>query len=133
MKPQFFMIFAVLTFLSACEGALEVPDSDGDRGTDDTIVLDTNDTEDTTDASDKADTVVGNPSSGLTGQELYVRDCGTCHGDDGLGAQAWPLSIQGFFPIYGIVVNGQGDMGSISSLSAEEIGLVQQFLLDMDM
>lgn len=45
-----------------------------------------------------------------SGQELFAFYCASCHGDEGLGTNVFPGSIQGYNPIHPLVRNGRGEM-----------------------
>lgn len=66
----------------------------------------------------------------LSGQELYMTYCATCHGDSATGTKTYTGSIQGTTPIHDIVRNGQRDMKPVN-IPDSLIAKIQEFLLTL--
>lgn len=71
--------------------------------------------------------LLGTPVEELDGSGLYSRYCSSCHGADASGGDGWEGSIQGYEPIENIVVDGRGEMESIS-MSVDNIAKIQEWL-----
>ncbi len=134
MKTIKFLIILTIFCLTACEGAFELegnietssPQEDvsatiqtpqKDSPADSLVPVEVQEEEEVEDAK-------------LDAEGLYLDNCGACHGDDGRGARAWPLSIQQFEPIAPVIVDGQGTMSAMS-LDADEIEAIQQHLISL--
>ena len=135
MKTIQYLIILTIFCLTACEGAFEM---EGDIETS-SPQQDLSATIDTPQKDTPADNLVPieveeeeeeEAEAGLDAEGLYLDNCGACHGDDGRGARAWPLSIQQFEPIAPIITDGQGTMSAMS-LDANEIEAIQQHLISL--
>ncbi len=127
---QLLIILAIFAF-SACEGAFEVHGEPGtsvaQRGL--AASVDDSKADNLAQNEDETDEIEEDPE--VIAKALYEDNCGACHGDDGLGAQAWPLSIQQFDPIAPIIKEGQGTMSAIPSLDDAQIQAIQNHLISL--